>query len=136
MAQFYTQDGRLQIGETATASLQSVLISAPLAVVGEKAYPFHQGAVVGNNGPGVARRAQVLGGIEAETADVAESACSLALVFRSMSLSCVLDDLDLTIAGYPREVLHGSRMSVEVDGDDGFGLLGEAGGGSQRGEVH
>src|SRR3990172_1352750 len=136
MAQFYSQDGGLQIVETATDSLQSVLISAQLAVVGQKAYPLHHGAVVGNNDPGVARRAQVLGGIEAETADVAESAGSLTLVFRSMSLSCVLDDRDLRIAGHPREVLHGSRMSVEVDGDDGLGFLGEAGGDGPRVEVH
>ena len=80
--------------EPAVAALHVVVVLHALAVVAEQLDALGQIRAVRRDRAAVAISAEVLAGIEAERADVADAADALALVFGAVGLTRIFDDLE------------------------------------------
>ena len=65
----------------------------------------------------------VLGGVQAEHAELAEGANLLAVDGRTVGLGCVLVQVDAVLVGQRRKGLGGEGVAVEVHRHDALGLL-------------
>jgi len=93
IAKFHSQNGCLQTIETAAYAFPEVNIFAVPTVVGDGAGAFNERNVVTYDRTGIAERAKVLGRIEAEACDIADSPDTLAPPSRAMGLGGILYDL-------------------------------------------
>ena len=76
--------------------------------------------VARHHGAGIAKRAEVLAGIEAEGGRMAERARAAPLVARTVRLAGVLEHEQAVAVGDGGDLVHGRRLAVEVHGHDGF----------------
>ena len=100
------------------------MVAAVGAVVAEGDGALGKGVVIGDKGTAFADGAEVLGGVKAEGADGGEVADLGAANGGAVGLRGVLDDTDAV----PEDGVHVAGMTVEVDGDDGFGFRSDGGG--------
>ena len=91
MRQFRRQDRRLQAVEPAVDALDVVLMLYQSAVARQHGHVLGERRVIGDDGAGIAHRAEILAGIERIGRGYAEGADLLALVARQMRLRAVLD---------------------------------------------
>ena len=75
--------------------------------------------IVGDDDAALSRGAQVLGGVEAEAPRVADAAGAPPLVACAMRLRRVLHDGEPVAARQLQDWIHGGRLPVQVDRDDG-----------------
>jgi len=87
--------------------------------------PFRQGLVIGDQEAGIAQRAQVLGGEEADGSKVAERANRPAAISRAEGLGGVFDHRQPAPPGNLEDRVHIRRLAEQVHGDDGLGAAGD-----------
>ena len=94
MTQLRAQHRGLDLVQAAAPAERLVLVARALAVMPQLAQPVRDVGVVGGHEPAVAVRAQVLRRIEAEAAEVAETADATAAMLGAHRLRGVLDHDD------------------------------------------
>ena len=81
--------------EPAVDAFDAVLVLHQTAVTGQHGHVLGQRIIVGDDGPGVVHRAQILARIEGIGRSLAEGADLLPIVARQMRRRAVLDDPEL-----------------------------------------
>ncbi len=104
-----------------------VVVAAAHSVLAQHAGALGEFVGVGRDHAGVARGAEVLGGIEAEGGGIAESACFYPLTIGAPGLGGVFDELEIALFGDAGEGGPVGALAVEVDGEDGLDGLRLAG---------
>jgi len=114
-----SQQGGLQLVETAVQTLRVMYVFNRRAVIAQGPQPVRQRCVVRRHRAAVAKGAEVLRRIEAETGGVAERARAPAVIFGTMRLRGALDHLEPVIGGEGTDCRHLRRPAIKMDGDDG-----------------
>ncbi len=103
------------------------MVLARLAVVAPLPDRGGQRLVVGGHQSAIAHPAQILAGIETETAQRAYRAAALALVARAVRLAGILDYLEPVFRRDGEDRLHVSRLPVQVHRNNRAGASGDDG---------
>jgi hypothetical protein len=90
---------------------------------------------VGGDHAAIAHAAEVLAGVEAERAEVADRPAAAALVPRAVRLAVVFDHLQAVLRRDGHDGIHVGRLAVEMHRDNGLGLLRDDRGNERRVDV-
>src|SRR2546429_872394 len=118
MAELDAQDGALQSLHAIVVTFYEVMIFALLSPVAQHPYVARVFGVIRHHHSSLTISAQILTGINTETAQVTDAAHSSPLVFCAMSLSRVLDDNQIMTPGNFQNGIHIGRLAVEMNGYD------------------
>ena len=120
MPQADAQDGGLHLVEAAVDSRLRVVVAVRLPAVACAAQTDGEGGIVHEDGAGVAERAQVLGGVEAERSDPRQRPHHAPFVSCAVGLTGVLDEGEAVVTGDLQERIEVGRVAVEVHGQEGL----------------
>ena len=112
------QDGRLQLVESRVDARLLMVIAIRLAAVSQPADALREPAIVGDDRAAIAKRAEILGGIEAECSSHPDRADGPAAGGRQMRLAAVLDDGEVVARGDALDRGHVGGLAVQVDRQD------------------
>ena len=106
------EESRLQFIQAGIHAGESTDMAFFPAILAQQAEPFGQSGVVGDDYAAITQRAEVLGRVETETAQVAPGTHAPALVERPVSLGAVLDHTQVVVAGDGRDGTKAGRVAV------------------------
>src|SRR5579862_605345 len=122
MAKLHTQHGSLNAFQPIVVTSKYVTVLCFLAPVAKHPNPVGSLRVICSNNSTLAAGAQVLAGIEAETAEVPQRTSANALVLSSMRLGGIFDDGQRVLFRNRQDRIHFCRMAIEMHRDDGLRL--------------
>src|SRR5258708_28607654 len=106
MAQFYAQDSRLQLVQTAVPTSLRAEVAAGLPVVAESAQPRGKLFVIGHDHSRIAVRAQILARVETQAARASHRARLAPVIARSHGLRIVFDQGDAVLCCERKNGIH------------------------------
>src|SRR5262245_44160883 len=115
VAQLFGQYCRLKLVEAAVDAFGLVIVPALFSVVAQLRQFAGENVAIGYDGTGVTKRPEVLAGIEAEAAGVANRTEFSSLVSCAVGLGSVLDNRDAASPGYLNYGIQIGGLAVEVD---------------------
>src|SRR5262245_960252 len=118
-SELYPKERGLQLVEPARIAELEVAIAPTVAVMTQAAQPLGQVAAVGQDHPGVAAGAEVLGRVEREAGGIPPGPERPPRVRGADHLRRVLDHGHAVGAAELGDAIDGRRVTVQVDGDDG-----------------
>ena len=121
MRELHPQAGRLDRVHPVIETLDLVPVLLALAPVPQPACRLGQLRTVGDDRTALAAGAQVLAGVEAEAAEIADRADAAALVLGAMRLGRVLDHHQTVGVGEHDQLVHRRRRAVQMDRHDRSG---------------
>jgi hypothetical protein len=119
-SKFYLQNGSLDSIHPAVPSNHRMLMLADLAVVPKDPNFFLQRRITSHNRPGLTERSKILSGIEAKTARIAEASHSSPFVFGAVSLTSVLDNIQIVFTCDLKDRVHFGWLAKDVDWNNRF----------------
>ena len=120
--QLHPQDGRLQFVEPRVVAVDVVEVAALDAVDAQHPELLGERLVVGHHHAAVARRAEVLGRIEAEASEHPVAGDRFAVASGADRLRAIFDQRD----AQRRQIVEGGRLAKKVDRDDRLRPRGDA----------
>ena len=117
MAQFDTEDRRLQAVQSAVDSLEFMVVLSYPSMIREHSGRTGPFRVVGDQCTCITIRAEVLSWVEAVAGDVCERRNRKALVLRAMGLRRIPDDLEPVLPCDRQDRIHIGRLAVQVHRD-------------------
>ena len=99
---------------------RAIAVAAPVA---DRLDQSLQVAAIGPDGAALAH-GDVVGGIEADRANVAEGADQLAVIARAEGVAAVLDHIEIMLLRHPHDLAEVERIAEGVGQNDGPGLVG------------
>ena len=105
--------------------LEGMVILPLLAPVAQHADPLGEVLVVGDHHAALAAGPEVLPGIEAEAAHVADGAHAPALVLRAVGLGSIFDDDEVMAAGDVQDGVEIRGLAMQVHRQDRLGAVGD-----------
>ena len=116
VAQLVEKDGCLDRVEARGEAFEVVAVLGALAVLAQRDHLIREVLVVRDERAGVAHRAQVLAGIEAEGRCATDRPCCDAVPDRAVRLACIFDDRHVVAIGEVTQRAHVATLAVEMHG--------------------
>ena len=135
MRQLGAQERGLQGVEAEIAADERMMIFRLHAVHAKDGRAFGEIGVVRAEQAGVAKRAEIFGGVKTKRAAGAERAGLAAMIFCAEGLRGVFDDGEVVRPREGENAIHVRGLAIEVHGDDGLGAWGDFFGGVGHIEV-
>ena len=101
-----------------------MILPRPHSVSGIQTHPIFQFFVISNNHTAVTHSSKILGGIEANTTEVAPRSGRPSVDVSYDRLGSILDDDKSMLIAYRHNLIHVCTLSKQVDRDHGLGLFG------------
>src|SRR5580704_7047706 len=94
-------------------------------MVAQAAYPVGQGLVMGSDCARIAKGAQILARVEAETRDLPKASNPTIMIAGALCLRCILNQQDVLSSADLRNCIHIYRRSVKMHRNDRAGAWGD-----------
>ena len=135
IGQFYTEHGRLHRVETEVAANKTMVVLRLHAVIAQLDQFRCQRVVVGRHQAAIAERPQVLRGVERKAAHQAQAPYTTSIPVRGADgLGSIFNDRDAMLVCHRQDLVHGSRLTEQMDWNDGLCSIGDRG--LQQARVH
>src|SRR6266404_2868995 len=114
-SEFDSQNGCLDSVHATVPSDHDVMILADLAVISQNPNLLLQLGIVSHHCAGLTESTKILPRVEAEAASLAKASHLPSLVFGSMCLAGILDNIHTPFSGDSRDGIHVRRLTKKVD---------------------